>query len=32
MDLSYYKNMEPLFGEWQIKRFIGEGNFGILPR
>lgn len=28
MDISYYKNMEPLFGEWHIKRLIGEGNFG----
>ncbi|MBE6957234.1 MAG: hypothetical protein E7450_07265 [Ruminococcaceae bacterium] len=28
MDISYYKNMEPIFGEWHIKRLIGEGNFG----
>ena len=28
MDITYYKNMEPLFGEWTIVRMIGEGSFG----
>jgi len=28
MDMSYYKKLEPVFGAWNIKRLIGEGNFG----
>ena len=28
MDISYYKQYEPIFGEWSIVREIGEGSFG----
>ncbi len=28
MELSHYKNMEPLWGVWKIRRLIGEGSFG----
>ena len=25
---TYYQTLEPFFGSWHIKRFIGEGSFG----
>lgn len=28
MDITYYKQYEPIFGEWKIVREIGEGSFG----
>ena len=28
MDISYYKQYEPIFGVWHITRLIGEGSFG----
>lgn len=28
MEQAYYKNMEPFWGSWKIKRLIGEGSFG----
>lgn len=28
MDISYYRQHEPIFEAWKIKRLIGEGNFG----
>lgn len=30
MDTNYYKQYEPIFGSWTIKRKIGEGNFGAV--
>ncbi len=30
MDTNYYKQYEPIFGSWYIKRKIGEGNFGAV--
>lgn len=30
MDANYYKQYEPIFGAWNIKRKIGEGNFGAV--
>lgn len=30
MDANYYKQYEPIFGAWTIKRKIGEGNFGAV--
>ena len=30
MDVNYYKQYEPIFGAWQIKRKLGEGNFGAV--
>lgn len=28
MDISYYRQYEPIFGSWYIKNLIGEGSFG----
>lgn len=28
MENNYYKQYEPIFGEWYIKELIGEGSFG----
>ena len=28
MDLSYYKQFEPVFGAWKIVKLLGEGSFG----
>ena len=28
MDITYYKQYEPIFGVWYISRLIGEGSFG----
>lgn len=28
MDISYYRQYEPIFGSWKIVRLIGEGSFG----
>lgn len=28
MEQAYYKNMEPFWGSWRIKRLLGEGSFG----
>lgn len=28
MNLTYYKEMEPFWGVWRIKRLLGEGSFG----
>ncbi|MBE7038158.1 MAG: hypothetical protein E7404_04560 [Ruminococcaceae bacterium] len=28
MNAEYYKNYEPFFGNWRIKRLIGEGSYG----
>ena len=28
MDISYYKQYEPVFGSWYIKGLLGEGGFG----
>lgn len=30
MDENYYRQYEPIFGAWKIKRKIGEGNFGAV--
>lgn len=30
MDVNYYKQYEPIFGAWKIKRKLGEGNFGAV--
>jgi len=28
VDINYYKQYEPIFGEWRITRQLGEGSFG----
>ena len=28
MDITYYKQFEPIFGSWKIDHLIGEGSFG----
>ena len=28
MDMNYYKQYEPIFGEWRITKQLGEGSFG----
>lgn len=30
MDVNYYRQYEPIFGAWTIKRKLGEGNFGAV--
>ena len=28
MNITYYKQFEPIFGSWKIDHLIGEGSFG----